>query len=173
MLSSALLRPEYGTVAANTLLSELGINKAPVFATSIANALGITIQYIKLKRFSEKISSFYDRRTKVIYVNKDLPLVLQNFSIARDIGHSLIHADDIPSRDYLIRNHQFIYCTDNNFVMQATNFAMTLLVPKESLKDIGGPAVLKKKLKSDPEFIHTLSEWYLVPPRVIELVLNS
>lgn len=126
-------------VSPEELLNILQIEQIPVDVFEIARRIGC-----KLYRFKEPPkdhSGFIDSRGHIpkIVINRDVPLTVQRFTVAHEIGHLLMHSLGVydhhtPSKSnclYLLQEKQ------------ANRFAARLLIPRHAVREllIGGATV--------------------------------
>lgn len=118
------------------LLAENNITQAPVTASQIAKAKGARIFVDSLEG---DLSGFLyrDKAQAVIGVNTRQSPVRQNFTIAHELGHLLLH-----DQEQLHVDHEFRVRLRNDVSSQGTDeaeqeanfFAASLLMPKQFLE---------------------------------------
>lgn len=123
-------------VMTDVLLAENGITKAPVRVLQIAKAKGARIVADSLEG---DLSGFIYRDTSqtVIGVNTSHAIVRQNFTIAHELGHFLLH-DQEPlhvDRDFRVRLRGDLSSQGTDEAEREANyFAASLLMPKGFLE---------------------------------------
>jgi len=124
---------------ANRILNELGINSLPVDSYEIAEKLNCKIMKISPEDLPEDFPcdnhSFAGAliknsdNTNHILINKFDSSKRQNFTIAHELGHLILHdSSNIDCRDSLFSN--------TSHELQANEFAGNLLMPKSWLQTI-------------------------------------
>jgi Zn-dependent peptidase ImmA (M78 family) len=138
--------------------------------TEVARALNIEIRTAK---FTEEgvagLVIYGDKKEKAkIFVNAEHKLPKQNFTIAHEIGHLLIHKPKVKKK-YKIDRMDFER-SDKEIVkeeVEADYFASQLLVPRHKLQEI------VSKLKSPNWYVADFcSKYFNVPRGVIEYRLK-
>lgn len=120
------------------------IHSVPVNVIGLANALGIIVYKIKMD--NEKVSGYISKDDEGYYicVNKGHPATRQQFTIAHEIGHFILHKDildsgNLPPTMYKIGDGitPALARADYNIPSyrametEANKFAADLLMPKE------------------------------------------
>jgi Zn-dependent peptidase ImmA (M78 family) len=121
------------------LLVKNGIKEAPVPVTRIAKACGARISSNPLEG---ELSGFLYRRNKqaVIGVNTQHAPVRQNFTIAHELGHFLLHDHEEQihvDHEFRVRFRRNALSSEgtNQAEREANFFAASLLMPTEFLED--------------------------------------
>lgn len=116
----------------------------------IAEALNIDIIY---SRLGEVYGCFFTyKRSRFIHINSDLNPVQQNFVIAHELGHALLHPKvNTP----FLRANTFL--SIEKIERQANTFAVEMLLPDYML------------LKSEGMSIYQLAQMLQVPQKLIEI----
>ncbi|ALR88178.1 ImmA/IrrE family metallo-endopeptidase [Acetobacter pasteurianus] len=122
--------------AAEETLRSLKIIYPPVDPRFIAEALGISVNYVKFAfPTSEEISGYIQPDKNQIVVNEELPTNRILFTIAHELGHFLLHKQYVKSHNYNV------FPRYNNYPkgkppeeVEADIFAANLLVPFYMLK---------------------------------------
>lgn len=149
------------------LLADNGITEAPVPLARIAKARGAQISVGSLEG---DLSGFLyrDKERTVIGVNTHQSPARQNFTIAHELGHFLLH-----DQEQLHVDHEFRVRLRNDVSSQGTNeaereanfFAASLLMPKKFLeKDLEGEEYVDL---FDDEFLHDLASKYGVSTQAL------
>lgn len=119
-----------------SLLDEIGINDAPVAVSQIAKAKGARIFVDAL---DGDLSGFLyrDKEQAVIGVNTSHAPVRQNFTIAHELGHLLLHDQDQlhVDREFRVRLRNDVSSQGTDEAEQEANyFAASILMPREFLE---------------------------------------
>ena len=139
------------------LLTEHQVRSAPVPVPDIAKALGVRVQR---EPAEDELSGFLyrdrSRKTVIIGVNANHYLNRQNFTIAHELGHLLLHEFDKVHVDrhfkVWLRSETSSQGIDNE-EMEANLFAAELLMPARFISsemekidtfDLDGGSVLKE-----------------------------
>lgn len=144
-------------IAASQILESMFVSEPPVDTDAIAQELGLTIFEMKMPDKLKNVAGFLDYEEMEIVVNQDDHKVKQNFTVAHEIGHFVLHKDQIENNPgiykALLRSEQ--YDGNEEFEKQANAFAVELLAPK----------YLLKKYSYLP--INTLAKLFGVSPKLI------
>lgn len=108
--------------------------------------------------FSEDISGVFYKKDGKLYlgVNKNHPKTRQRFTIAHEIGHHILHADDILHYDDVDDIARVYFRTDKIQSSQETEanfFAAELLMPAELIEGCVDNGI---------EYVHKLAEYFEV-----------
>lgn len=131
-----MIAPNYEKAreAATELLNKFSIVEPIIPVDEIAQREGINIKYFRPGDSEDfkKVSGFYDKTSKTIYVNAEDTPTRQLFTIAHELGH--VKLEHKPEQfDVLYR---FATTIDKNPIEQEANsFAANLLVPESMLKE--------------------------------------
>lgn len=100
----------------------------------LAETYGLTV--FKAAFEDKDISGYIDLDDKRIVINKEQAEVHQNFSIAHELGHWIMHRDAVEKDEDNIRivYRKPIGEETNPFELEADAFAAFLLVPEEMLR---------------------------------------
>lgn len=146
-------KPQYGKVKklVNKVLEDNCITNPPIDIKDLINNYGLKL---KFARFPEEISGvcgFLDINEEAIYVNADNSLKRQNFTIAHELGHWLLHREEINKspQSYKVLRRQPIGGEKDYRETEANTFAANLLVPTNMLK-------ICKKASFSPEMMSDL-----------------
>ena len=121
---------------AKSLLRTANVKSAPVPVEKIAEILGATIQFEPL---SNDVSGMYFRQddgSSIIGVNSAQALVRQRFTIAHEIGHLVLHDEQLhvdESYPVRFRNSESSKAT-SAVEMESNRFAAELLMPLRMLR---------------------------------------
>ena len=130
------------TKEALRILKELNVDKPNINLKRVAKSLGATIKYVPL---DDKLSGsiFIDRNEAKIAVNSFHHPNRQRFTIAHEIGHLVLHSQQLQNTIHvdkkfqMFRNEKSSRGTDL-LEIQANSFASELLMPTFLLEDIVG-----------------------------------
>lgn len=154
---------------AQDLLIKFKINNPPISPDFIANKLGIKVMDCNFE--DDSISGYYDFEDETIYVNINEFDRRQQFTIAHELGHAVLHKEWAASKDYsvLYRDQQD---SSNPKEIEANEFAGNLLVPDNMLLD--QYSLLKKKYSySNNDIIQYLSNVFIVSTPVIRIRMEK
>ncbi|MBL0725879.1 MAG: ImmA/IrrE family metallo-endopeptidase [Alphaproteobacteria bacterium] len=114
---------------ATKLLNSHLYHEPPINSIDIANGLGINVFKGTLPN---SISGLLDYENKRIIINKQDPIDKQNFTIAHEIGHFILHSKWVKSKNgnIILKLNSF---NDNQQELEADTFAANLLVPCKML----------------------------------------
>jgi hypothetical protein len=116
--------------AANTQLRDFGVLDAPVPVTAMARRQGLTLRYADFPH-DENVSGFIDAKSKSIVVNAAEPPSRQMFTIAHELGHWLMHRQQVmDDRQYRVLTREALDAPKPLIEKEADGFAADLLVPK-------------------------------------------
>jgi Zn-dependent peptidase ImmA (M78 family) len=168
------IRRKHISGVVNRLLSQHGIHSAPVPVEDIAKALGARVERTPAE---DELSGFlYQQKNSgltIIGVNENHHPKRQAFTIAHELGHSLLHnVDDVHvDRGFRIKLRNSVSAKGENVEeMEANLFAAELLMPV---------SFLKKDLKGipdvdlvDEEVISNLANRYKVSTQAMTIRLS-
>ncbi len=122
--------------AALDLLQRYSYTDPPISPFEVAAYLGLAVKEIVMPSEYRNVSGFIDLKEKVIFVNKEDPVNRRAFTVAHEVGHYLLHRDEILSDRYA---YQFLYrdatlSSDVTLEKEANYFAANLLVPSVMLE---------------------------------------
>jgi Zn-dependent peptidase ImmA (M78 family) len=125
-------RPDYRRAekAALDILKDYGAKAPPVDPIKIAKLLEVNVAFVKFSDEAERISGFYDFEENKICVNIDEFPLRQTFTIAHELGHTVLHKEWAKSSEYkvLLRDPD-LQVTDAK-EQEANAFAANLLMPR-------------------------------------------
>lgn len=121
------------------LLIEADVKGPPVPVKKLARMKGAKIRYEPYEDDNQELSGvlFREGDKKIIGVNSLHAPVRQRFTIAHEIGHLLLHTDDLfvdGTVQALNRDRKSRQATDQKEI-DANQFAATLLMPKQFLAE--------------------------------------
>jgi Zn-dependent peptidase ImmA (M78 family) len=114
------------------LLAKSNISKPPVPVEKVAEAEGFTI----IREYLESdLSGFYIKQMGVptIGINVAHAPVRQRFTIAHELGHALLHANEHYDREF--RRDQMSSSAVDPDEIEANAFAASLLMPAEWIRE--------------------------------------
>lgn len=115
---------------AHAQLQEFGVLNAPVPATAMARDQGLELRYADFPR-DKDVSGFIDVRTSSIYVNAAEPPTRQLFTIAHELGHWLLHNEQVlDGNQYRVLTREPLDVPKPRIAQEADWFAAELLVPR-------------------------------------------
>lgn len=129
---------DFETIDGKTGQLTKNFSRPPIPVCDIARDVGIEVYRIDFKDFKDmELAGVCDMNNGKIYVNRDDSLLAQIFTIAHEIGHWVLHRDEIREENlrfsYLpkSRNRDFDEIPMEN---DADEFAVNLLMPKELVR---------------------------------------
>ncbi len=144
----------------NELLDNVSVKSAPIPIEKVANSVGATIRYKPLDNDLSGMFQRIDDKTAVIGINSSHADVRKRFSIAHEIGHFILHDENLHIDEKVRSNVQYrneyssLGVDDRE--IEANQFAAEILMPEEILlKDVG-----KLKDKSPEVAIEELAKLY-------------
>jgi Zn-dependent peptidase ImmA (M78 family) len=156
-----------------TLLAENGITEAPVPVSQIAKAKGTRIYVDSLEG---DLSGFLYRDIKqaVIGVNTSHSPARQNFTIAHELGHLLLHDQEQlhVDRQFRVRLRSDVSSQGTDEGEQEANvFAASLLMPREFIdRDLANEDYVDLL---DDDFLHGLARKYGVSAQALAIRLKT
>jgi Zn-dependent peptidase ImmA (M78 family) len=96
----------------------------------ICRDFGIDVFFADFEGDYNKISGFFDGKKNSIFVNQKEILSRKTFTIAHELGHSVLHKDWIATSDYQVLFRDPSRATKDWREKEADTFAANLLVPK-------------------------------------------
>lgn len=114
------------------VLAENYIDTPPVNARELAENYGLTVKFARFPDNYKTVCGFIDFDNAVMYVNEADSAYRQNFTIAHELGHWLLHRENRDEYKVLMRRP--IGGETDDREKEANVFAAELLVPKEMLK---------------------------------------
>ncbi len=169
----------------NTKIANLNIQEYPVSLTNILRKLKIDLKLIsKNDYFSGSIQKLDDDSYEII-VNKEHTIERQRFTVAHEIGHFLLHKDDIDERaEHIVQDFSDTYVLrsvgrkssnslDAKKELEANEFAARLLMPKNKVME---------QLKQLTQFNHEytledysrlLSTYFIVSKEAMKIRINN
>lgn len=155
------------------LLAENGITQAPVLVSKIAKAKGARIFVDALEG---DLSGFLyrDRDQAVIGVNTSHSPARQNFTIAHELGHLLLHDQEQlhVDREFRVRLRSDVSSQGTDEAEQEANFfAASLLMPREFIeRDLENEEYVDLL---DDDFLNGLARKYGVSAQALAIRLKT
>jgi len=121
---------------AEQILKENYVNSPPVRVDDIVKNYNLNVVEIEFEKFAfdGEIAGFIDMEQKTIYVNKKDSDSRKIFTIAHELGHYLLHKDELEKNpSYAILYRKPIGGETDDIEKEANCFAANLLVPKQFL----------------------------------------
>ena len=116
--------------AANELVKKLGYFDPPVDARRIARDLGLDVKFATFEGANSDIAGFIDLENHAIFVNRDESPERQNFTIAHEMGHKVLHEEYARSENYTVLLRSQFGESKDRCEREADSFAANLLVPR-------------------------------------------
>lgn len=146
---------------AKKILEENLISSPPIPITDIAENHGLKVVQVDFGKHSPEVAGMIDKKTNAIYVNKYDNERRKAFTIAHELGHYLMHQDELeknPEMAILFRM-PFGKPDPNPLEQEANAFAARVLVPPFLLKQylqkgINEPAILSEVFGVSAEVIN-------------------
>lgn len=158
-----MARTTFARNQAKKLIKERLVHNAPVPIEEIADYLHIKIEDENFPPDSTIDAMMLRRGAHAsIVVNKDHHINRKRFSIAHEIGHFLLHANDDLYIDKKVQEQLFIFTRasgkKDSDEIEANQFAAELLMPSDLIKR----DFLRKIEKREENFISKMAEEYQV-----------
>ncbi|WKC87603.1 ImmA/IrrE family metallo-endopeptidase [Borreliella japonica] len=123
---------ENSKVYSDYIISKHKILLIPVPIIKIAMEEDLKIFEISFQDKHKDFSGYIKLNEKSLYINENMSLENKRFTIAKYLGHYLMHQDQIKN---LSKNdHYYNDIQDNQMVTEANIFATNILVPTTTLK---------------------------------------
>lgn len=122
---------------AESIIKDLGFIEPPISPAEVAAKLGLSVYQAAMPEKWKDVAGYIDFDNKRIIVNMSEPQNRQSFTIAHEIGHYLLHKDQIEAdpKVYKVLYRNGLYYEDKTPLEQEANcFAANLLVPKDMLE---------------------------------------
>lgn len=156
---------------AKELLEKYKFTKPPIEPSIISKKCGIKV--LDCNFDNNNISGYYDFEEKTIYVNRNEFIKRQQFTIAHELGHAILHQEWVNSSAYTcLYRDQLVKPTNDIKEVEANAFAGYLLAPSDMLKEY------YNELRKTPKFLHEdllqqISEIFFVSIPVIRIRLKT
>lgn len=141
---------------AQRLLDLHGLNKPPFDPEYIAEMQGVDVNYFVFEGDAAKVVHGYyshDDAKPEIVVNAEDSVEEQQFTIAHELGHHILHAEYSASEGYVPRLKAHVDSAEEN---EADDFALSLLAPSKVVRHYA-------EMAND----ETLSELFVLSPEMI------
>lgn len=124
-----------GKIAAENVIKNNFISSPPVVIHELAENYGLTV--FKANFDDKEIAGYIDFDKKWIVVNKEDAMARQNFSIAHELGHWIMHYDEVENdhNDIRIVYRRPMGGEIEPLEIEANAFAAYLLVPEAMFKE--------------------------------------
>ncbi|MCY4674360.1 MAG: ImmA/IrrE family metallo-endopeptidase [Bacteroidetes bacterium] len=129
----------------------------------IAEQSGVNVVFADFGEHKEKVAGYCDFRSSRLYVNHEERRVRQNFTIAHELGHWLLHKDlfeNDPDKHVVLPRFSKPD-TNDPLELEANTFAANLLVPDRLLRPVASGFVQIKTLMRLFDVSRTMMEWRL------------
>jgi Zn-dependent peptidase ImmA (M78 family) len=131
-MADLLERPDYSRVTREVrrIHDEFAVANPPIDPVYIARSLGVSVHFVTFSAAYDDVSGFYDSTDNAIYVNsREFPL-RQTFTVAHELGHSIMHREWARSTSYKTLMRDQSREESDHFEKEANAFAAHLLVPR-------------------------------------------
>lgn len=139
------------------------IKTPPINAKEIAEACGVSVEFKEFTGELSEISGILDFEREIIFVNSDDSPARQNFTIAHELGHWILHKDKKNNYNVLYRKAVGVDEESCPLEQEANAFAAELLVPMNMLDE------LRKQIQDESE----LARMFFVESDVISYRLKT
>lgn len=143
----------------------------PVDPSIIAKKLNIKVLDCSFE--DANISGYYDFEENTIYINRNEFIKRQQFTIAHELGHALLHKEWVKSSNYtcLYRNQLAVPSADNKET-EANEFAANLLVPRFML-DQYYKELIESQAYLIEDCLQKISDAFFVSLQVVKIRLKK
>jgi Zn-dependent peptidase ImmA (M78 family) len=131
-LTAVTEKPNYRRAesAALAILREAAINEPPVDPVELAKERGIGVNFVTFAPESDDISGFYDSEDNTIFVNREESPLRQTFTVAHELGHTILHKEWAKSSEYKVLLRDTTQEEQDFREKEANAFAANLLMPR-------------------------------------------
>jgi len=112
------------------VLEDFKIDRPVVDVVKIANGLGVEVKEVHMPKGYEEVAGFYEKASKVIYVEENDPPQRKLFSIAHELGHIFLGHQQATVLYRIIKEDQLY----SGLEQEANSFAAHLLMPVHMLR---------------------------------------
>ncbi|MEI6462745.1 MAG: ImmA/IrrE family metallo-endopeptidase [bacterium] len=117
---------------ANDVLALMYASKPPINSDDAASENGLSVYRVDMPPQFEEVAGYLDIDNKEIVVNAGDPPWKRNYTVAHELGHYLLHKENIKSN---LGIYKVLFRMDNRneknkFEIEADTFARYLLFPK-------------------------------------------
>lgn len=164
--------------AANQIIEDFSIKKAPINLDEIAERKGIRVVYSDaLQKDDISGMMYHDDGCPVIVINKSHGTERKRFTFAHELGHYHLHqsgnfVDRENNNKVNFRNSRSGLAIDNKEI-EANTFAANLLMPKELLRESAIGFIEKNPSSKVEDLIPELAEVFQVSPLAMEYRLKN
>lgn len=158
-------------VKAIELLDRFNYHNPSIDPAIVSRKIGIKVLDCTFE--DDNISGYYDFEEKAIFVNQHEFIKRQQFTIAHELGHAVLHEEWVKSSDYTcLYRDQLIKPANDPKEQEANEFAGNLLVPTFMLGSY------YEELKNSQSFLHEdiiqkMSDIFFVSMPVIRIRLEK
>lgn len=126
-------RPNYRRAEqeAQRILDDMAVTAPPINPVQIAELLGLNVIFATFSGKSRGISGFFDCEENAIFVNEEEFPLRQTFTVAHELGHSVLHGDWARTEDYQVLWRDPTKQHQDFREKEANAFAASLLMPRE------------------------------------------
>lgn len=121
---------------ASTVLKENFIQEPPINVRELAKNYELEVRDIELPVNANNVAGFIDPEKRIIYVNASDSMTRRNFTVAHELGHWLLHQEQLKSEPdkYAVLYRIPLGAPNSDPVETEANvFAANLLVPEEMI----------------------------------------
>ena len=134
-------RLENAYATARSILAENGLTRVPISLPRLAKKLAISVEYVSLDRELSGMA-LVDGGVKRVLVNALHAPNRQRFTIAHEIGHHLLHADELEKGVHvdkgILRRDKVSAQGTDRLEVEANAFASELLMPESAIENALG-----------------------------------
>lgn len=126
-------RPNYSKAQreAQRILEDMAIVSPPINPVQIARSLGVEVIFVTFSEESRGVSGFFDCEENSIFVNEEEVPLRQTFTVAHELGHSVLHRDWAKSAEYQVLWRDPTKQHQDFREREANAFAAELLMPRQ------------------------------------------
>lgn len=137
------MKPRYQEARrqANLLIKKNGYQEPPIIMSDVVASLGLSVYSIPLVAYMgssySDVAGFIDFSNKRIIVNDEDTIQRQNFTIAHEMGHYVLHQDPNQSNNEsanVLYRSKMLNDENDPKEKEANYFAACLLVPLDMLR---------------------------------------
>ena len=130
--SASLPKPDYKHAEreATRLLREAGVFQPPINPLQIARNLELKVEFVTFSGESSEVSGLFDFDSSTIIVNQEDPGNRQTFTIAHELGHSVLHSEWAKTAAYKVLWRDPRRQAKDRYEIEANAFAGSLLMPR-------------------------------------------
>lgn len=168
IMAATIQKPDYKRVKQEVanLHRQFALTAPPINPVKIARELGLAVHFVTFSNDYNNIAGFFDFEENAIYVNEQEYPLRQTFTVAHELGHSIMHKEWAASSEYQMLFRDGDHDGSDPHEKEANAFAAHLLVPRFLLDDyyeIYSPSQLSKLFAvSVPMITNRLSFEYAI-----------